>query len=407
MRYITLLLTLAALTFAQQWVTCNEHSYLDVETKTIEDLEAFNLSWARCELKRGEIEKAMSAYERVLLINPSNIDATLELLSLYNRLQMLDEAKALRASLENMQLTPSQRRLLATLRQSDFERVNLRAKLGFNMGYDSNINFLPNSNIIGSMSAKSSAISNSEIGIDIKYDLSQQGGLGLVTSLLVSHQSTYMDHQYDFLYSGMDVGMSYDGDNFSLVLPLKLSDIYYLQRNLLNQFGAEPTLTVALSNAHLLAAEFKYLMSRYIEASDSNRDVDIVGGSLGYYYLSGKDFYYIEGEYEDYSPANERPLPFTQRENLYMRAGLNYTFSKTLTTRLDYQYITTLYQSPIAPSSQTKRSDNLHNIALTLSVPISKNLNLESVATYYDNSSNYALAEYEKSSLTLGVIYNY
>ena len=407
MKYITSLLTLSSILLAGSLPTCTNSSYLDVDTASIKNIEAFNLTWAQCEQEKGNDEKAMSAYERVVLINPNNIDATLELLKLYNKLQMEDEAKALRASLENMQLSPKQRRILATLRESDMKRLNFRAALGFNMGYDSNVNFLPNSNIIGSQTAKSSVISNSSVDLDLKYDLFDKGGIGAIASLSILQQSVYMDHQYDLLYSNMDAGFSYDTQNFSITFPLALSNVYYLNRDLLNQYGIEPTLTYALNNSQLITTQIKYLMSRYIEESDANRDVDILGLGAGYYHLIGKDFFYLQGEYENYAAVNANPQRFTARSNYYLKAGLNYTLSNLFITRLDYQYVLATYETPTSPSSGTKRSDNLHNLSADITVPINANLNVETTLSYYNNGSNYAPAVYEKSAITAGINYNY
>lgn len=407
MKYITSLLALSSLALAGSLPTCNDLSYVEVDTGIINNIEAFNLSWAECELQKGEDEKAMSAYERVVLINPLNVDATLKLLQLYNKLHMQDEAKALRVSLENMQLSPTQRRILATLRESDIERLNFRAAIGFDMGYDSNVNFLPNSNIIGSQTAKSSVITDTSIDLDLKYDLFDKGGIGTITSLSVLQQSVYMDHQYDLIYSDIDVGLSYDAQSYSLAFPLTFSNVYYLNRNLLDQYGIDPTLTVALNASQLISVEFKYLFNRYIEASDTNRDVDIYGLGAGYYHLIGKDFFYLQGEYENYSAVDEKPQLFTTRSNYYVKAGVNYTYDDLFITRLDYQFVMANYDTPTSPTDATKRSDNLHNIVATITLPIGTNFNIESILSYYNNSSNYAPASYEKSSITAGINYNY
>lgn len=71
--------------------------------------------WGKSAEALGDNEAAMSAYERVLMLDPDNVAVRVHLASLYAYLDRDKLATEMSKSTENYQLTPSQRNSLNTL----------------------------------------------------------------------------------------------------------------------------------------------------------------------------------------------------------------------------------------------------------------------------------------------------
>jgi len=406
MKTITILSILLFSSLHASSPTCKTENYLNIDFQKIQNFEKFNLTWAICEKGRGNIEAAMSAYERVLLINPDNTEASIALLNIYTELSMLKDKQELLRSLENQRLTPEQRRIVATLENED-DSLSFRSSILLNAGYDSNVNFLPSSNIVNDEGIKDSVISNIMVDVNIKHELDEKGGFSLLAKLNILQQSVYMAHEFDLLYANIEAGAGYDIGNLSISIPLAYANVYYLQRNLVNQYGIKPNASLLISENNIVNLGFKYLESNYVDIADQNRDAAIINTSAAYFYLFGKNFAYIEAEYENYSAQNITPLVFTDRSYLYFKAGASYALTSYLITRADYRFVSASFNDPIAPDVEEKREDTLHNINVNAMIPITSNLNAQANISYFTNSSNYDLAVYDKSSMTLGIEYNY
>ena len=149
MKLIIILLTFSLSLFAsladtQTYYNAGEYEKAIGEAKSSVSEYAnpnLHLFWAKSAEKLGRDDEAMSAYERVEILDENNIDARVALVKLYKRTGR--DALALSASkeLQNYQLTPEQRTTLQNLRGTSTHSINAFATLG--IGYDTNINIAP------------------------------------------------------------------------------------------------------------------------------------------------------------------------------------------------------------------------------------------------------------------------
>ncbi len=406
MKNFILSLSLLTLSAQAQTLTCNDGSYATVNFEKVHDLENFNLSWAKCEEKRENLEGSMSAYERVLMSNTSNITASLALIDIYSQLSMDKQKETLIRSLENIRLTPTERRILASLQKDNSENIHFRSSILLNAGYDSNVNLLPESNILAE-SAKESAVANLLVNLDVRHELEGKGGFSLSGRLNYLQQSVFMDHLFDLYYTNLEGGINYDMDFVSFSLPLSYSNVHYLNRNLINQYGITPNASILISQSNIVNFTLKYFVNEYVEQADKNRNSDSIETSASYYYLFSQNFVYLESEYEIFNATDANPLKYTNRYNVYLKTGISYAFKPYLITRFDYNFISSFYSDSIKEEESTQREDFLHTINLNIMTPINKNFNVQTNLSYFNNRSNYDVAIYEKTSFTVGIEYNY
>ncbi len=399
-------LSLIILSAQADTLTCNDGSYANVDFEKVSNIETFNLSWAKCEESRNNLEGSMSAYERVLMANNSNITASLALVDIYTELSMDKEKEALLRSLENLRLTPTQRRILASLQKENKEKITLRSSILLNAGYDSNINLLPKSNILAE-SAQESAVANLLVNLDVKHELEDKGGFSLSGRLNYLQQSVFINHLYDLYYTNLEGALNYDMKNISLSLPLSYSNVHYLDRNLINQYGVTPNASILISQNHIINLGLKYFVNNYVDEADKNRNSDSVETSAAYYYLFSQNFVYVESVYETFNATDSTPLKYTNRYNIYFKTGISYAFKPYLITRFDYNFISSFYSDNLSEEDSTKREDFLHTINLNIMTPITKNFNIQTNLAYFNNRSNYDVAVYDKTSFSIGIEYNY
>ncbi|MEA3342197.1 MAG: tetratricopeptide repeat protein, partial [Chloroflexota bacterium] len=88
-----------------------------------------HLLWAKSAEALGEDEMAMSAYERVLMLDPDDTEVRVHLVKFYADSDRDELADEMSKSTENYQLTPAQRTSLKTLYGQDSERLKASASI--------------------------------------------------------------------------------------------------------------------------------------------------------------------------------------------------------------------------------------------------------------------------------------
>ena len=182
--------------------------------------EATHLSVGECYENEGNTNLAQAAYERAILEDDSNVQARLKLASLYNTMQMREQADAVLISLNDTQLTPKQRTSLAALRTTEAESIShFRARVSLDLGYDSNINVSPFSDDLATNPVDgATATLFTRVRADLSYlhDLSALGGWFLRTDANLYYQNNASAHYYDAAYGRVYGGGGYRGTKFSL-----------------------------------------------------------------------------------------------------------------------------------------------------------------------------------------------
>jgi hypothetical protein len=353
-----------------------------------------HLFWAKSAEALGRDDEAMSAYERVVMLDENNIDARVSLAQLYNKTDRAALANESKKELENFQLTPQQRNTLGLISGEDINKVKAQAKLG--LGYDTNLNVLPDdekSSLFTRLSANASYIN----------ELKEKGGWNLRADMKLYYQNNIDAHLYDIFVGGLDLGFGYVGDGYSIQVPLGYDMVNYLDVNLLDQLRFQPKVNIK-HNDFIFNINTKYSQRNFKKSEHKSMNDSSLGFGGGMYYILGKDFAYANLNYETFS-ADDSSSVYIDRDLLKLSMGVNHNPNDYfLVTKVDYKYKLGNYDGD---ATTKKRKDNNHQLELKISHYLKKKLEFYVSLKYVKNSSNYDQADYTKSISMLGLSTNY
>ena len=369
--------------------------------------EAFNLRWARCAQKRGEEEKAVAAYERVLMINPENLEAAKALAKYYNEKGLSYEVWRLSETLSKSRFTPKQKRIVDTLLFKERELVSTHLSARLDIGYDNNVNFGIPHGPIQTVGKKEGTLFHA-LSLKGNYmnDMASKGGYFWQANAEVYWQNDYHAHRYDTLLGSFDVGAGYRTQNTFFYFPLLYKRLYYLENDLYEQYGVAPEATLSFSRNWMLHIRGVYLKRNYLDAFYKNADDTMLQIGVGAYRFYGENYLYASLKYSDFNAEKRNSLPFTEYDNAEITIGGSYMVESVGIVDAHYSYAHADYSDEIVGSGQ-KRNDDSNTVIVSLRRPLSASLNLIVSASYAHNDSNFDAASYEKGIFTVGVEYDY
>lgn len=366
---------------------------------------SLHLLWAKSAEALGKKEIAMSAYERVLMIDPDNTEVRVHLASLYADLGRDELAAEMSKSTENYQLTPAQRTALASLRRDDLQQM--RASAGIAVGYDSNINISPDELDLPTIGKAKETIFTQFLGnLSYTHDLSEKGGWYLRGDADLFYQNNSSAHYYDLLAGSVAAGAGYSGSFYDVYLPVSYGRVHYLDRDLLQSVSVDPRINFTLAPSFILNVNARYTERSYIDKADEKSDVTISGGGLGLFWLFDNNFAYIKANYNNYSADHSDSIRFTDKDTITTALGINYALREWFIARADFRYRYATYDDKVTDSSDD-RSDDFYQTDLKVSRIFFDTLEGSLLYRYIKNTSNYAPAEYDKNIVMLGLQYNY
>ena len=409
-RIVILTLVPFSLSVANDVVCKDDTSYFLHNFAKTKDPESFNLNWAKCEAKLGHIDEAMSAYERVLLANPNNAEATIALAKYYNDNSMTYELKELKQTVDNSRLSPEQRQIVATLLQDEKSLVSTRFSAALDFGYDDNLNFgiytNSNPNPNGGSHNMSSAFHALSLSGNYVNELDEVGGFSFQSNANLYWQENYSAHYYDTLYGSVDAGVGYSTSNLLLYLPLVYRRIHYLNTDLYEQYGVAPRLTASFGEGLLMNLELQYLKRKHKDSQYKDADDTLSSISAGLYKFYGDNYIYAQAKYNHFDADSATAALFTKYNYFQFFAGASYEIEGVAIAGINYQYGYGDYSEPV-PYMNGEREDELNQINFSLQRSIAENMKVVFNYTYADNESNYDVASYKKQTVTIGLHYDY
>ena len=367
--------------------------------------ETSSIKMGECYENVNNLNRAQAAYESALLEDEHNNEARFKLASLYKKIDMPEQATVVLSDINENQLTPSQRNALKTLGyKKEHTNASLKAKLALNGGYDSNINISAD-DLPSNTNAQAQSTLFSRLTADLSYIhyIESSQTWYLRSDLDLYYQNNEAVHYYDALFGRLYAGGGYQGDGYSLYIPLFYDQLHYLERDLLQEYGIRPDANIALMQGLILNINAMYSARRYLNESDALRDDDILSVGLGLFYFYDKNIAYLKTRYENYSATKENAPQFTDKTMLYFMLGGIYSLQAVADIRLDYQF----RQGDFKKGPSIKRDDNNHDINLGIERDIIQTFRVNATYHYINNTSNYQTFQYNKHELMLGMAYNY
>ncbi len=364
-----------------------------------------HLLWAKSAEALGKDAIAMSAYERVLLINPDNTEVRVHLAMVYTDTGRHQLAEEMSKSTENYQLTPSQRMSLDRLEKDDLQQFKASASIA--MGYDSNINVSPDDLNLPEFGEEIDTLfTQFQANLSYIHELDEKGGWYLRSDADIFYQNNADASYYNLFVGSANIGLGYSNDTYDALLPVSYGRLNYLDRDLLESFSMDPRINITLSKELIGNINARYTQRSYLQEADKNRDDTVSGIGLGLYWFVENNFVYISTNYDNYDAKDNNSLRFTNKETTRVTMGMNYHVKEWFITRFDYQYRYAKYDDLI-DSDVNKRSDDYHQTELKVSRMLSDTVEGLLLYRYAKNNSNYELAEYDKDVVMFGIKYNF
>ncbi len=364
-----------------------------------------HLLWAKSAEALGEDEMAMSAYERVLILDPDDTEVRVHLVKFYANSDRDELADEMSKSTENYQLTPAQRMSLERLKKDDLQQFKASASIA--MGYDSNINVSPDDLNLPEFGEEiDTMFTQFQSSLSYIHDLDEKGGWYLRSDADIFYQNNADASYYNLFAGSANIGLGYSHELYDALLPVSYSRVHYLDRDLLESVSVDPRINFTLSKSFIGNINARYTKRSYLEEADKNRDDSVTGIGLGLYWLFEKNFAYISTNYDNYSAKYSDSLRFTDKETTRVAMGINYNVEEWFIARFDYRYRYAKYDDIIEGGSD-ERSDDYHQAEFKVSRMLTDTMEASLLYRYSKNSSNYELAEYDKDIVMLGIKYNF
>ena len=367
--------------------------------------ETNDLAMGKCYEQEGNLNLAQAAYERAIIEDVNSSIAHQRLSELYTKMQMPEQATAALGGLEHRQLTPQQKTTLQAIQTEQESKLSeFHTRLTLKGGYDSNINISPvDDTLINRAEAVDTIFARATVDLSYLHDLSEYGGWYLRSDANVYFQDNATAHDYDVLYGRVYAGGGYRSSLINLYVPLFYDRLNYINKDLLQESGVRPDLTLSLSLHWYLDLNAMYTARRYIESEDRVRDDDIYAGGTGLYWLEDANLFYLKLRYESYQAKNSNAPNFTDKSLYYFNLGGSYAINDYMDFIGEYQY----RHGEFEDYQAIDRRDGNHNVTLAIEQSLTYDFRLRADYRYLYNDSTLSEAQYQKNEIMLGLVYNY
>lgn len=388
------------------------------ETLSLENPEnpEYNFLLGRSALELKMYDEAVTAFDRVLMLNPSHTRTRLELARLYFETKEYEQASH-ELELVLKENIPQNVRDIATAFKTRIDesknKHSFSVALIVGAGYDNNANndigkkefIIPSFNIpiTGNDKVDDSNLFATMV-LNHSYDFGEKGGWSLENSL-VGYNKTNIDlTQNNLNLFALSTSPIYSHESLRLSMPLNYDRVY------LDGKGYMYNLSATLKGAYLLDAtsqvEVGYLHKRGYYDEDEGQDV------------KGNTFF---GSYKKAFGENEPlllSLSTSYSDNAEVNSGrtdvastgysyaieLSQSFKNGLKPSVSYTYSTTDFEK-VDVLYGTKRSDSRDEYELGLGYTIKENMLINASVTYSKNSSNHDPFNYDKITALMSAVF--
>ena len=381
------------------------------------DIE-FDFYFGLAAIESGHAERAVFALERVLMQQPDNQRARLELA----RAQfMLGDDLAARTNFQAVLADappPNVRKHIQLFLDKIDERLSraqshVSGHAQLTLGSDSNINSATSNTSVdvpalGQVTlADTSREINDEFltvdaGGDWKYLLSKL--TGVFASAAVKDQNNFSSHEYDTTVLGIRTGLSHVWGKNRFELPLQYQELWVDGNSFRRMVTLGGEWGRGVSDHDRLSLYGQLGGLRYPDQGARDVDLSLAGGAWTHNF-SGDKLTTISSVYYGDESAKEAVGKHNGRSYYGLRLGAQWTFTPTqaLFAVAGAQKVD---HAAVHPVFAETRSDDFYQASLGWRWQANNNLSLQAEFEYYDNQSNLPLYAYNRSVAQLSLQYS-
>ena len=369
-----------------------------------------NLYYAKCAQFRGEIDKAIAAYDRADILKEDDVDLHKYLGDLHVQIGNIQIANSEYDKADRFSNSPVKRTL-----SKDYSPHNFSTLFSISSGYDTNVNYSAElsdmGNWLGELPSSvdkpaSDTFVKEYLRLSHVYDADPYSTFYYKTQFNVYNKNYIELSDEDFFQSKISSGIGWASNDFDIWLPLTYTYLATSYDSYANLYAFNPKFRVRLQNKILFSLNSMYEMQEYRQWSGSDKSTFSTDVGISrwfgdnYFKLS---YFYLNASKQD-SDSNNVFIDKTSNE-----LQINYTrkLIYNLEFGIAYSYNKTLYKDSIKQDSLEKREDDLSLSSAYLSYNLSKSLIFISKYDKYQNMTNYTPSLYDKQIISIGVYYYY
>jgi len=364
-----------------------------------------HILWGESAQKLGKLNEAMSAYERVLLLDENNRQAQKQLNLIYTQTNRNKLIK------KNRKHTLYARGGEPTWEERGGSSFSAKASLSF--GYDNNLDATPDSETLqdyfgDSIDTKKTASSffRFTTALTLIDDFNEKDGWYAKYIIHAYLQDNIDAHFYNLRTISFESGLGYATQNYNIYIPLSYHKVHYLGKELLYQYRFNPQIFVPVGDNIILDLNLIYSKNNYFSNEDEIKDDSTYAVETGGYYIFDKNYVSTHFKYEHHTAINGFPSKYIGADFWTFKLGMKYYINPIFLGTLHYRFRYGRYDDVVG-TTVTTRDDNFHQLDTRLTYLWSKQASIFLSDTYSENRSNYPAAVYKKNSILFGLEFNY
>jgi len=386
------------------------------------------LMWAKSEKELGRPEYVMSAYERIVSLEPKNLEASLNLVELYKEVGQRQEVKKVISNYDDRDLLPYERSIVSKFLTVEYLKSDkFSAVISSAIAYDREIGVVEldehTSDLLGPIESVSkdfggSLISKTTASASYLRDLTARGDWFYIVDIDTLVRLNLRKSLYNIKSIKLAGAIGYKIQNSMIKVPIGYKFTNYLGKNLLQSYIISPTLSLVVDSKYIIDLSIKSLTKKY--ASGMNMyDSSAYSFASSLKYLRGKDYLLFGVEYLTNSAkgksatglapryVDSKYLGFSFDSAFYMQDG--YMLNASYVLRLNYfdEKNHSIDNNGVVLLGDKKRKDNFYNLGLGASKDISDRTKITADYYYSRNITPYYGANYDKIVFTIGLKYNF
>lgn len=376
-----------------------------------------NFYLGRCAYEIGEYEVALSAFERVEMLDEGNLRNKLEIARTYFMLEMYENAEIeFQAVLENQNIPQSVRTNIEVY-LSKVKKVQQKsftyASISLDWVYDSNVNYGSNEDYIDNGILKGMQVPNSDTSSDSAaqleaslvniYDIGDKNGYALKNRVSLYAKEYFSKHDYDVAYISYIPSLVYQGVGYTAEMGIGMDHISLGNKNYLNSLFLQPQFSYKHSST-LRSLVYAKLQRKYFQ-QDKHSNLDANHYEFGYglqkiispnSYIQGNLIGILEKEVKDRSINVD-----------YDEQKFNLVYANQLTPRYGIELYAELRQRDYSDTNSlfgNTRQDDGGTVSASLNVAVMPKFDIRLKTLYSRVDSNQAVYSYDKYTISAGFI---
>jgi hypothetical protein len=369
--------------------------------------------------KIGYYEIALASFERVSMIDPSDIRNQLEMARTYFMLKMFENSERLfRSVLTNPKLPKNVRktveRYIIKMTKSK-PKSTIYLTINFNWVYDSNINYAssketyfyaPGKVNLGTPKKISDYATEFSAGIGNIYT---NGKYAIKTNIMTYRKEYDSEESYNVSYKSHALSFLYRNTRHSTELTLSYDILKLSLKEYLNTYSVGPKYEYLHTPTLKSIAYFKYQSKFFQQAAQKNLNANRYVLSYGLQKILSRrsliQVNLIGAQEKDSADLKDKSkLPIYVR---YSEGKLNMIYMNQFSSRYDMQFFAEAYKRKYEDKSvifrNQVREDNSKSASITLNANLAFGIRANIKATYTQVDSNQEIFQYDKHTLAFGM----